>query len=347
MPVPSNLPLPGTIGNVDDTTSLYSPFGPPTSNTSFVKSTENPDEQVRNVSNAGNRKITPDDDISATKKSYVGAGPTLYYPVENSNPAYQARVTFKVHSLQTKMDGETLKGFTKHVTDNLKTTSKSEDIDPGGDVFGQDVYSDGFEEYGEDFADASGVGVLTAYRQQDTFPSDHGANFGHLGINRIPFQEAALSDCDLLIAMGTRMDSVTVNDYTMIRSNQKLVMVYPEPSEFSQWQADVAIASNVLPALEALTKGIAAPSEKRIQWHRESIAKLQGLIERMIVKCSLEGYTRTQGGTTPSNGSEAPIQKKRVAGKKSGAGKPPRRSKRLEAKRLEAKRLANRGKKPS
>ena len=128
MPVPSNLPLPGTIGNVDDTRSSYSPFGPPTSNTSFVKSTENPDEQVRNVSTAGNRKITPDDDVSTTKKSYVGAGPTLYYPVENNNPAYQARVTFKVHSLQTQMDGETLKGFTKHVTDNLKITSKSEDI---------------------------------------------------------------------------------------------------------------------------------------------------------------------------------------------------------------------------
>ena len=126
-----------------------------------------------------------------------------------------------------------------------------------------------------DFADASGVGVLTAYRQQDTFPSDHGANFGHLGINRIPFQEAALSDCDLLIAMGTRLDSVTVNDYTMIRSNQRLVMVYPEPSEFSQWQADVAIASNVMPALEALTKGVAAPSKKRIQWrdkvHHEEV----------------------------------------------------------------------------
>ena len=93
-----------------------------------------------------------------------------------------------------------------------------------------------------DFADASGIGVLTAYRQQDTFPSDHPANFGHLGINRLPFQEAALSDCDLLIAMGTRLDSVTVNDYTMIRPDQKLIMVYPEPSVFSQWQADVAIA---------------------------------------------------------------------------------------------------------
>ncbi len=162
MPVPSNLPLPGTIGNVDDTTSLYSPFGPPTSNTSFVKSTENPDEQVRNVSNAGNRKITPDDDVSTTKKSYVGAGPTLYYPVENSNPAYQARVTFKVHSLQTKMDGETLKGFTKHVTDNLKTTAKSEDVvNASGGEFNDTDYVDvglGGDEDNVN-ADATGTGA--------------------------------------------------------------------------------------------------------------------------------------------------------------------------------------------
>ena len=162
MPVPSNLPLPGTIGNVDDTTSLYSPFGPPTSNTSFVKSAENPDEQVRNVSNAGNRKITPDDDVSTTKKSYVGAGPTLYYPVENSNPAYQARVTFKVHSLQTKMDGETLKGFTKHVTDNLKTTAKSEDVvNASGGEFNDTDYVDvglGGDEDNVN-ADATGTGA--------------------------------------------------------------------------------------------------------------------------------------------------------------------------------------------
>ena len=146
-------------GGINDTTSPSSPFGPSSSNTAFVKSAENPDESVRNVSSAGNRKITPDDDGAVSAKTYVGSGPTLYYPVENDNPAYQARVTFKVYSLQTKMDGETLKGFTKHVTDNLKVTSKSEDIDPGGDVFGQDVYSDGFEEFGEDFADASGPGA--------------------------------------------------------------------------------------------------------------------------------------------------------------------------------------------
>jgi acetolactate synthase-1/2/3 large subunit len=117
-----------------------------------------------------------------------------------------------------------------------------------------------------DFVEASGVGVLTAYRQQDTFPSDHAANFGHLGINRLPFQEAALKDCDLLISMGARMDSITVNDYSMIRPEQKLVMVYPDASEFSQWQADAAIGANVTPALKALTAKIGKPSKERLAW---------------------------------------------------------------------------------
>ena len=163
MPVPNNIPIPGlATDNVDFSDfaagNPYSQYG---RNTSFVKSDENPDEQVRNVSTAGNRKITPDDDVSTTKKSYVGAGPTLYYPLENSNPAYQARVTFKVHSLQTKMDGETLKGFTKHVTDNLKTTAKSEDVvNASGGEFNDTDYAD-LDLVGQDNinADATGTGA--------------------------------------------------------------------------------------------------------------------------------------------------------------------------------------------
>lgn len=120
-----------------------------------------------------------------------------------------------------------------------------------------------------EFAEASGVGVLTAYRQQDTFPSDHAANFGHLGINRLPFQNEALKDCDLLIAMGSRLDSVTIDDYTMIRDDQKLIMVYPDPSEFSQWHPDVCIGSNIVPALKALTEKIGKPSADRVAWRNK------------------------------------------------------------------------------
>ena len=122
-----------------------------------------------------------------------------------------------------------------------------------------------FEEL-KDFADASGVGVLTAYRQQDTFPSDHPANYGHLSINRLPFQNEALEDCDLLISVGCRLDSVTVDDYKMIRPDQKLIMIYPEPSEFSQYQSDVAIGSNVIPALKALTEKLSPPPKERLAW---------------------------------------------------------------------------------
>ena len=36
------------------------------------------------------------------------------------------------------------------------------------------------------FAEASGAGVVTAWRRQDTFPNDHPAYLGHFGIGRAP-----------------------------------------------------------------------------------------------------------------------------------------------------------------
>ena len=128
----------------------------------------------------------------------------------------------------------------------------------------------GFENANKDleaFADATGAGVMTAYRQQDAMRADHAAHFGHLAINRVPFQEEALKDCDLIVAMGSRLDSITTNDYTMLRREQKLIMVYPEPSEFSQWPADVAIASHSIPAMKAIAAGLSGPPPAdRIAW---------------------------------------------------------------------------------
>jgi len=78
----------------------------------------------------------------------------------------------------------------------------------------------GFESANEElekFADATGAGVLTAYRQQDSIRADHPSHFGHLSINRLPFQEQALKESDLMIAVGSRLDSVTTADYTMCK----------------------------------------------------------------------------------------------------------------------------------
>ncbi|MGK0172937.1 MAG: acetolactate synthase-1/2/3 large subunit [Gammaproteobacteria bacterium] len=116
------------------------------------------------------------------------------------------------------------------------------------------------------FADNTGVGVMAAYRQQATFSNEHPAWFGQLSLNRSEHGEKALDECDLIIAMGTRLDSVTTDDYTMLRDGQKLIMVYPEPQTFAQWQPDVAMVANARPTLRALADRCAPGANDRIAW---------------------------------------------------------------------------------
>lgn len=125
-----------------------------------------------------------------------------------------------------------------------------------------------------EFADATGAVVMSAYRQQDVIDNEHPSHVGHLSLNRLPFQEEALRECDVIVAVGTRLDSVTSNDYALPRPEQKLLMIYPAAGEFSQWQADVAIAANVRPTLKALSRelGGSAPKE-RIEWRDALHAK--------------------------------------------------------------------------
>lgn len=126
-----------------------------------------------------------------------------------------------------------------------------------------------------EFADVTGAGVMTAYRQQDIFPNEHAAHFGQLTLNKLPFQTEALAACDLIINIGSRLDSTTSADYELFRPDQKLIMAYPEASEFSQWQVDVALGANAKPALKALTAALEgyAPPPRRLAWRDDIHAK--------------------------------------------------------------------------
>lgn len=123
------------------------------------------------------------------------------------------------------------------------------------------------------FAEATGAGVLAAYRQQDVFPNDHPAYFGHLALNRLPFQEEAIAEADLIIAVGSRLDSVTTAEYAMVRDTQKLIMIYPDSSVFTQWPVDVGLAADVVPTLKALMATVKGPSADRLAWRDAVHAK--------------------------------------------------------------------------
>jgi acetolactate synthase-1/2/3 large subunit len=116
------------------------------------------------------------------------------------------------------------------------------------------------------FAEASGVAVSAAYRRQDTFPNEHPAYMGHMEINRVNFQNRAFEKADLIIAMGARLDGITTQEFTIPRADQKFIHVFPDANVVSRAAADVASAADIIPALQALTEAVAAPSPERLAW---------------------------------------------------------------------------------
>jgi len=129
----------------------------------------------------------------------------------------------------------------------------------------------------ERFAEHIGAGVFGAHLLPDVIDRDHPGYFGQLSLNRIGFQKRALDEADLVISVGSRLDSVTSADYTMFDGGPPLIMIYPEPREFAQWQSAVSIASHCAPALDALRESIHAVSDKnRLAWrdqlHAEQVS---------------------------------------------------------------------------
>ena len=117
-----------------------------------------------------------------------------------------------------------------------------------------------------EFADKLAAPVVSAYRQMDVFPNCHPAYAGHLDINRAAFQRDAFARADLVLAIGTRLDGITTEDDTLLRSDQRLVHLYPDTRVLERTAADVPIHADVLSTLESLNGVLADVSEERVAW---------------------------------------------------------------------------------
>jgi acetolactate synthase-1/2/3 large subunit len=74
-------------------------------------------------------------------------------------------------------------------------------------------------------AERFGVGVCTSFRRQDAFPVDHPAFLGHLGLAAPPGTVAALASADLVLVVGTRLDEVTTQIYTVPSPDSTVVHI--------------------------------------------------------------------------------------------------------------------------
>ncbi len=140
-------------------------------------------------------------------------------------------------------------------------------------------------------AEATGAPVMTTYRRQDTFPNDHGAYAGHLEINRLPYQRQALTDADLLIAVGSRMDGISAEDGALPRQHQNLLQIYPGESVLAHCQATLPLLSDPAAACLALAQNLAAPAASVIG----EISAWRGELHQAYLNSSKPGAVAVHG----------------------------------------------------
>ena len=119
------------------------------------------------------------------------------------------------------------------------------------------------------FAEAHGIGVISAFRHQGVVPSSHPAYLGSLGLAPAPYQETLLAEADLLLALGTRLDLATTLDDEVVREARFMVHVFPDADALAAADAGLQVCADVAPVLASLTAAApAVPPAPRLAWRR-------------------------------------------------------------------------------
>lgn len=107
------------------------------------------------------------------------------------------------------------------------------------------------------FAQAWQVPVCLAFRRHDIFPNSHPLFVGDLGLANPGDQLAMLHSSDLILALGTRLDDVTSQNFSFPsypQPAQALVHCYPDPRVVGlHFAAEVGLACQPQALVEELT----------------------------------------------------------------------------------------------
>lgn len=78
------------------------------------------------------------------------------------------------------------------------------------------------------------IPVASALRRQDIIDHNSGSYIGELSFGPNPKLLERIKSADMIIAVGERLDEITMQGYTLIEKAQKLVHVYPAAEEFGK-----------------------------------------------------------------------------------------------------------------
>ncbi len=127
-----------------------------------------------------------------------------------------------------------------------------------------------------EFAGRHDLPVANSFRCQDYIDNLHPNYAGDLGLAAAPSVVEALTECDLLIAVGARLGDITTGSYTRLRvprTRQPLVHVHPGAEELGRvYQPQLAIHAGSGP-FAAMAKALAPTG---LDQRRQRVAFLHG-----------------------------------------------------------------------
>jgi acetolactate synthase-1/2/3 large subunit len=150
-------------------------------------------------------------------------------------------------------------------------------------------------------AELLGIPVATTHMAHGSFPSAHPLSAGVLGSavagNRGLIANGVVSDADVVLVIGSRLDARTTLSHTLIAPGAKLVQIDIDPDEIgSNYPVQVGMAADAKRALIALTHAL----ESRVT-RPSSIARTPRAqeIAAMVEECKQEFAPQVNADTTP------------------------------------------------
>ncbi|MFH1386681.1 MAG: biosynthetic-type acetolactate synthase large subunit [bacterium] len=169
------------------------------------------------------------------------------YPDKVDIPSYKPRV--EGHPKQISMACKAI------------AASKKPIIYAGGGVISANAASELKE-----LAEKCNLPVTTTLMGIGAFPESHELSMGMLGMHGTAYANYAVTECDLLIAIGARFDDRVTGHIEKFAPNAKVIHIDVDPAEIGKnVRVDVPIVGDVKKVLRALLDKI-GPKEKHQLW---------------------------------------------------------------------------------
>ena len=129
------------------------------------------------------------------------------------------------------------------------------------------IWSDASKELIE-LAERAGIPVATTLTGLGGFPGDHELALGMVGMHGTAYSNIAMSEADLLLAVGVRFDDRVTGKVSEFVKHGKIVHIDIDPSEINKVKAaHIPIVSDLKYALAELNK-VLEPADGLSDWHK-------------------------------------------------------------------------------